>query len=61
MPSNRPNLILDEQAFQDLLSAAYTIQEHGDLLKQVRAAGTAVSMSSAKANACNASGPRCGN
>jgi ribosomal protein L40E len=28
MPSNRPNLILDEQAFQDLLSAAFTIQEH---------------------------------
>jgi hypothetical protein len=38
MPSNRPNLILDEQAFQDLLSAAFTIQEHGDLLKQVRPA-----------------------
>jgi hypothetical protein len=38
MPSNRPNLMLNEQAFQDLLSAAFTIQEHGDLLKQVRPA-----------------------
>lgn len=28
MPSNRPNLTLDEQSFQDLLSAAFTIQEH---------------------------------
>jgi ribosomal protein L40E len=36
MPSNRPNLILDEQAFQDLLSAAFTIQEHNARLNQVR-------------------------
>src|ERR1035438_10286601 len=36
MPSNRPNLILDEQAFQDLLSAAFTIQEHNDRMNQVR-------------------------
>jgi len=28
MPSNRPNLKLDEQSFQNLLSAAFTIQEH---------------------------------
>jgi TonB family protein len=28
MPSNRPNLELDEQSFQNLLSAAFTIQEH---------------------------------
>jgi len=28
MPSNRPNLKLDEQSFQTLLSAAFTIQEH---------------------------------
>lgn len=34
MPSNRPNLILDEQAFQDLLSAAYTIQEHNQQMRQ---------------------------
>jgi len=38
MPSNRPNLILDEQAFQDLLSAAFTIQEHNARLNQVRPA-----------------------
>ena len=33
MPSNRPNLILDEQSFQGLLSAAFTIQEHNDRRK----------------------------
>jgi hypothetical protein len=36
MPPNRPKLILDEQAFQDLLSAAFTIQEHNARLNQVR-------------------------
>ena len=30
MPSNRPNLKLDEQLFQNLLSAAFTIQEHNN-------------------------------
>ena len=35
MPPNRPKLQLDEQSFQGLLSAAFTIQEHADLLKQV--------------------------
>ena len=39
MPSNRPNLNLDEQSFQNLLSAAYTVQEHSDWLKRVRPAG----------------------
>jgi hypothetical protein len=34
MPANRPNLTLDEQSFQGLLSAAFTIQEHNDRLKQ---------------------------
>jgi TonB family protein len=33
MPSNRPNLTLDEQSFQGLLSAAFTIQEHNDRRK----------------------------
>jgi hypothetical protein len=33
MPANRPNLALDEQSFQGLLSAAFTIQEHNDRLK----------------------------
>jgi ribosomal protein L40E len=33
MPANRPNLTLDEQSFQGLLSAAFTIQEHNDRLK----------------------------
>ncbi len=36
MPSNRPNLTMDEQSFQSLLSAAFTIQEHNDHRKQVR-------------------------
>jgi hypothetical protein len=33
MPANRANLTLDEQSFQGLLSAAFTIQEHNDRLK----------------------------
>jgi hypothetical protein len=33
MPADRPNLTLDEQSFQGLLSAAFTIQEHNDRLK----------------------------
>jgi hypothetical protein len=33
MPANRPNLSLDEQSFQGLLSAAFIIQEHNDRLK----------------------------
>ena len=33
MPANRPNLKLDEQSFQGLLSAAFIIQEHNDRLK----------------------------
>ncbi len=40
MPSNRPNLTLDEQSFQELLSAAFTIQEHNDHLRQVQPAQT---------------------
>jgi len=36
MPSNRPNLTLDEQSFQSLLSAAFTIQEHNERLRQAR-------------------------
>ena len=35
MSLNRPKLQLDEQSFQGLLAAAYTIQQHADLLKQV--------------------------
>lgn len=35
MSSNRHSLVLDEQAFQALLAAAFTIQEHGDRLKQM--------------------------
>ena len=34
--TNRPNLTLDEQSFQDLLSAAFTIQEDNDRQKQAR-------------------------
>src|SRR6266852_3129328 len=33
MPANRPNLTLDEQSFQGLLSAAFIIQERNDRLK----------------------------
>src|SRR5208282_2205042 len=36
MPSNRPNLILDEQSFQGLLSAAFIIQEHNERVRQAR-------------------------
>jgi len=32
MPSNRHNLVLDEQAFQGLLSAAFIVQEYNDRL-----------------------------
>jgi hypothetical protein len=35
MSLTRPKLELDEQSFQGLLAAAFTIQEHADLLKQV--------------------------
>jgi ribosomal protein L40E len=43
MPSSRPNLKrphleLDEQSFQSLLSAAFTIQEHNDQLKKAQPA-----------------------
>jgi ribosomal protein L40E len=38
MSSKRPNLTLDEQSFQGLLSAAYTIQEHNERLKQAQQA-----------------------
>jgi ribosomal protein L40E len=36
MPANRPNLTLDEQSFQGLLSAAFIIQEHNDRRKLAR-------------------------
>jgi hypothetical protein len=38
MPSNRPNPTLDEQSFEGLLSAAFTIQEHNDRRKQTQPA-----------------------
>ncbi len=34
MPSSRPKLTLDEQSFQDMLAAAYTIQEHNTKRKR---------------------------
>ncbi len=34
MPSKRPNLILDKQSFQDLLWAAFTIQEYKETITQ---------------------------
>jgi hypothetical protein len=36
MPSNRPNLTLDQQFLQELLSAAYTIQQHNDRMGQAQ-------------------------
>ena len=33
MPATRPKLILDEQAFQGLLAAAFTVQQHNDRQK----------------------------
>jgi ribosomal protein L40E len=36
MPSNRPNLTLDEQSFEGLLSAAFTIQEYNDRVNQAQ-------------------------
>jgi ribosomal protein L40E len=39
MPSNRHNLILDEQAFQGLLSAAFIVQEYNDRLSKDRLNG----------------------
>jgi ribosomal protein L40E len=37
MSSNRPNLTVDQQFFQELLSAAYTIQEHNDRINEASA------------------------
>jgi hypothetical protein len=36
MPSNRPNLTLDEQSFEGLLSAAFIIQEYNDRVKHAQ-------------------------
>ena len=36
MPSNRPNLMLDEQSFQGLLSTAFNNQEYNDRRKLAR-------------------------
>jgi ribosomal protein L40E len=41
MSSNRPNLTLDEHAFEGLLSAAFTIQEHNDRQKQTQPSAVA--------------------
>ena len=58
MPSNRPNLMLDEQSFQGLLAAVFTIQEHNDRIRQERK----TSAESAGRFATEATGtcPRCG-
>jgi hypothetical protein len=40
MPSDRTNLTLDEQSFQGLLAAAFTIQEHNDRRNPTRLAAT---------------------
>jgi hypothetical protein len=38
MPSSRRNLTLDERSFQELLSAAFTIQEHNEQRRRARRA-----------------------
>ena len=63
---SRPNLTLDEQSFQGLLSAAFIIQEHNDRRKQARQAqAERKARATARTifvpeNACSAVGPRCG-
>ena len=58
MPSNRPNLMLDEQSFQGLLAAAFTIQQHNDWIRRgwQTAAESAVRSATADTSAC----PDCG-
>jgi hypothetical protein len=63
MPLSRPNLKrpdlrLDEQSFQGLLSAAFTIQEHNDLLRKARleSAASDVPLEAEGASFC----PQCG-
>jgi ribosomal protein L40E len=58
MSSNRPNLMLDEQSFQGLLAAAFTIQEHNDRIRQNRETAS----ESAARSTTEATGtcPRCG-
>ena len=56
MPANRPNLALDEQSFQGLLSAAFTIQEHNDRLKPAGQTPAEPQARLEQANIC----PHCG-
>jgi hypothetical protein len=56
MPANRPNLTLDEQSFQGLLSAAFTIQEHNDRLKLAGQTPAEPQARLEQANTC----PHCG-
>jgi ribosomal protein L32 len=63
MPLTRPNLNgpdlrLDEQSFQGLLSAAFTIQEHNDLRKKARlaSAGSEARLEAEGTSLC----PQCG-
>src|SRR5438128_1601170 len=39
MSTSRPKLTLDEQSFQDMLAAAFTIQEHNAKRKRVQPPG----------------------
>ncbi|MGA2966143.1 MAG: hypothetical protein ABSD64_08015 [Terriglobales bacterium] len=58
MPSNRPNLMLDEQSFQGLLAAAFTIQQHNDWIRRgwQTAAESAARSATEDTSAC----PDCG-
>src|ERR1700686_770464 len=57
MSSNRPNLTLDERAFEGLLSAAFTIQEHNDRQKQTQPGAVADAEASTLCRHCGALKP----
>jgi ribosomal protein L40E len=57
MSSNRPNLTLDERAFEGLLSAAFTIQEHNDRQKQTQPSAVAEAKASTLCRHCGALKP----
>lgn len=60
MPSNRPNLTLDQQFLQELLSAAYTIQQHNDLLDRPETSEVAQEAPAPPAPQPESTCPQCG-
>lgn len=59
MPTNRPKLMLDEQAFQDMLAAAFTIQEHNAQRKKKAAEQNACRLCGAAVQEAGALCPKC--